>query len=334
MKKTWAMVAMVLMVSLMLVVVGCGGGAKPAAKAPEAPKFPTKQIEIIVPAGAGGGTDMLSRALANKAKDLLGQPVVIVNKPGGSGTVGFTAGQTAKPDGYTVTMFFAEIVIVPHLGIAQADHKLFVPIMRVNMDPAAITVKADAPWKTLKEFLDYAKANPGKVRMGNSGPGSIWHLAAATVEDKTGVKFNHVPYGGAAPAVTALLGGAIEAVAVSPAEVGAQVASGKLKILGVMSDKREKAFPEVKTFKEQGYEVVVGTWRGLGVPKGTPEPVVKILHDAFKKAMDDPGFIAQADKLGLGLAYLNAADFTKFMDADFANYAKLVDKLGLKQQKK
>ena len=223
MKKTWTMVAMVLMVSLMLVVVGCGGGAKPAEKVPEAPKFPTKQIEVIVPAGAGGGTDMLARAMANKAKDLLGQPVVIVNKPGVIGTVGFTAGQTAKPDGYTVTMFFAEIVIVPHLGIAQADHKLFVPIMRVNMDPAAITVQADAPWKTLKEFLDYAKANPGKVRMGNSGPGSIWHLAAATVEDKTGVKFNHVPYGGAAPAVTALLGGAIEAGAVSPAEVGAQV---------------------------------------------------------------------------------------------------------------
>ena len=144
MKKTWTMVAMALIVSLMLVVAGCGGGSTPA-KAPEAPKFPTKQIEIIVPAGAGGGTDMLARALANKAKDLLGQPVVIVNKPGGSGTVGFTAGQTAKPDGYTVTMFFAEIVIVPHLGIAQADHKLFVPIMRVNMDPAAITVNASGP---------------------------------------------------------------------------------------------------------------------------------------------------------------------------------------------
>ena len=335
MNKKWTLVAMILVVSMILVVAGCGGGSKdPEKKAAEAPKFPTKQIEVIVPAGAGGGTDMLTRALANKAKDFLGQPVVIVNKPGGSGTVGFTAGQTAKPDGYTVTMFFAEIVIVPHLGIAQADHKLFVPIMRVNMDPAAITVQADAPWKTLKEFLDYAKANPGKVRMGNSGPGSIWHLAAATVEDKTGIKFNHVPYGGAAPAVTALLGGAIEAVAVSPAEVGAQVASGKLKILGVMSDKREKAFPNVQTFKEQGYDIVVGTWRGLGVPKGTPAPVVAILHDAFKKAMEDPTFIGQADKAGLGLSYLNAADFTKFMDADFANYAKLVDKLGLKQQKK
>ena len=332
MTKKWTMVSLFLVLA-MLAVAGCGGGGT-SQKAPEAPKFPTKQIEIIVPAGAGGGTDMLARALANKAKDFLGQPVVIVNKPGGSGTVGFTAGQTAKPDGYTVTMFFAEIVIVPHLGIAQADHKLFVPVMRVNMDPAAITVAADAPWKTLKEFLDYAKANPGKVRMGNSGPGSIWHLAAATVEDKMGIKFNHVPYSGAAPAVTALLGGAIEAVAVSPAEVGSQVMSGKLKILGVMSDKREKAFPDAKTFKEQGYDIVIGTWRGLGVPKGTPEPVVKILHDAFKKAMEDPTFIDQAAKAGLGLGYMNGADFAKFQDDEFAHYKVLVDKLGLKQQAK
>jgi tripartite-type tricarboxylate transporter receptor subunit TctC len=173
-------------------------------------------------------------------------------------------------------MFFAEITILPHLGTAPADHKLFEPIMLVNMDPAAITVSVDSPWKTLKEFLDYAKANPGKVRMGNSGPGSIWHLAAAAVEDKTGIQFNHVPYNGAAPAVTALLGGSIEAVAVSPAEVGSHVVSGKLKILGVMSDQRPKAFPGAPTFKEQGIDLVFGTWRGLGVPKGTPEPIKKI----------------------------------------------------------
>ena len=310
---------------LLFVVAGCG------SQQAEAPKFPTKQIEIVVPASAGGGTDMLARAMANKAKDFLNQPVVIVNKPGGSGSVGFTAGQTAKNDGYTVTMFFAEITILPHLGTAPADHKKFDPIMMVNMDPAAITVQADAPWKTLKEFLDYAKANPGKVRMGNSGPGSIWHLAAAAVEDKTGVQFNHVPYNGAAPAVTALLGGNIEAVAVSPAEVGAHVASGKLKILGVMSDQRAKAFPNAPTFKEQGIDLTFGTWRGLGVPNGTPEPVKKALHDAFKKTMDDPTFIEQADKAGLGLKYMNTADFAKFLDADYERMKVLITKLGLKK---
>ncbi len=296
----------------------------------QAADFPKKPIEIIVPASAGGGTDMFARALANSAKDVFGQPVVIVNKPGGSGVVGFTAGQTAKPDGYTTTMFFAEIVIVPHLGLAKTDHKLFDPIMRVNMDPAAITVQADAPWKTLKEFIDYAKANPGKLRVANSGPGSIWQLAAAQMEDKLGLKFIQIPYSGAAPGVTALLSGAVEAAAFSPAEVGSQVLAGKLRMLGVMSEKREKAYPNVPTFKEQGVDIVIGTWRGLGVPKGTPEDVKKILHDGFKKAMENPVFIDQAEKAGLGLGYMTAADFAKFQDEEFATYKRLVDKLGLR----
>ncbi|MEO8410475.1 MAG: tripartite tricarboxylate transporter substrate binding protein [Propionivibrio sp.] len=296
----------------------------------QAADFPNKPIEIIVPSSAGGGTDMLSRALANTAKDIFGQPVVVVNKPGGSGVIGFTAGQTAKPDGYTVTMFFAEIVIVPHLGLAQTDHKLFEPIMRVNMDPAAITVQADAPWNTLQEFIDYAKANPGKLRVANSGPGSIWQLAAARMEDKFGLKFNQVPYSGAAPGVTALLSGAVDAAAFSPAEVGSQVMAGKLKMLGIMSDKREKAYPDVPTFKEQGVDIVIGTWRGLGVPKGTPADVKKILHDGFKKAMEDPVFVDQMEKAGLGLGYMDAADFAKFQDEEFAVYKGLVDKLGLK----
>ena len=299
----------------------------------QAASYPTKQIELVVPYAAGGGTDLVARAFADAAKNHLPVSIGVINKPGGGGAIGLSEIAAARPNGYKIGLGTVELTTLPSLGMVRFKTSDFKPIARLNADPAAITVRADAPWNSYEEFMTYAKANPGKVRMGNSGAGSIWHLGAATVEDKVGVKFNHVPYGGAAPAVTALLGGAIEAVAVSPAEVGAQVASGKLKILGVMSDKREKAFPEVKTFKEQGYDISIGTWRGLGVPKGTPEPVVKILHDAFKKAMEDPGFIAQADKLGLGLGYLSAADFTKFMDTEFANYAKLVDKLGLKQKK-
>lgn len=311
---------------VMLIVASCG------SQKAEAPKFPTKQIEIIVPAGAGGGTDMVARALANKAKDLLGQPVVIVNKPGGSGSVGFTAGQTAKPDGYTVTMFFMEIVVLPHLGTAPADYTKFEPIMMVNADPAAFSVAADAPWNTLEEFLAYAKANPGKVRMGNSGAGSGWHLTAVAVEQKTGVQFVHLPFNGAAPAVTALLGGSIDAVAVSPAEVGAQVAAGKLKMLAVASEQRTKNFPKVPTFKERGIDVVMGTWRGLGVPLGTPPAIVKILHDAFKKAMEDPIFIEQMDKADLGIRYMNASDTTKFLKAEYDNFGVLTDKVGLKKK--
>ena len=275
---------------------------------------------------------MVARALANKAKDALGKPVVIVNKPGGSGSIGFTAGQTAKPDGYTVTMFFLELVVLPHLGTAPADYTKFEPVMMVNSDPAAFTVAADAPWNTLEEFISYAKANPGKVRMANSGSGSAWHLMAVDVEQKTGLQFQHIPFNGAAPGVTALLGGNVEAIAVSPAEVGAQVAAGKLKMLAVASEKRSKNYPNVPTFKERGIDVVMGTWRGLGVPLGTPPAVVKTLHDAFKKAMDDPVFIGQMDKADLGILYMNAQDTSKFLKAEYDRFGALTEKVGLKKK--
>ena len=134
---------------LMLALVGCGG--QQAAKAPEAPKFPTKNVELIVPFAAGGGTDSAARALANSAKDKLGQSVVVVNKTGGGGAVGMNEGMKAKPDGYSVTMVTVELVTLKHLGLAQLDYQGFEPLIRVNMDPSAITVRSDAPWKTLKE---------------------------------------------------------------------------------------------------------------------------------------------------------------------------------------
>ena len=329
--KQKSTVLAILMVMVMLVVAGCGGSTP--AKAPEAPKFPTKQVEIVCPYAAGGGTDMVSRALANGAKEKLGQPVVVVNKTGGVGAVGMNEGAKSKPDGYTVTLITIELVTLQHLGLAQLDYKGFEPIMRVNMDPSAITVAADAPWKTLKEFLDYAKANPGKVKVGNAGPGSIWHLAASALEQKAGVQFNHVPYsGGAAPAVLSLLGGNIDAVAVSPAEVETNVKAGKLKVLAVASETRVKSLPNVPTMKESGVDLVLGTWRGLAVPKGTPAPVVKQLHDAFKAAMDDKAFVDYMDKAGLGIAYQSGPDFLKSIQEQETFFGALIDKLGLKKK--
>lgn len=329
MKRLNILTWLVIMV-MMVVVAGCGGQQ---AKAPEAPKFPAKQIDIICPFAAGGGTDLVARALANSTKDKLGQPVMVVNKTGGVGAVGMNDGAKAKPDGYTVTMITVELVTLTHLGLAQLNYQDFEPILRVNMDPSAITVRTDAPWKNMKEFLDYAKQHPGQVKVGNAGPGSIWHLAAAALEQKTGVQFNHVPYsGGAAPAVVALLGGNIDAVAVSPAEVDAQVKAGKLRVLGVASETRAKALPDVPTMKEQGIDLVLGTWRGLAVPKGTPAPVVKILHDAFKKGMEDKAFVDYMDKAGLGLGYLSGEAFKASMKAEEASFGTLIEKLGLKKK--
>lgn len=159
--------------------------------------YPSRPIELIVPAGAGGGTDVLARAFADAARKHLPQPVTVVNRPGASGMIGHGEMINAKPDGYKLAMVFAEIVIVPHLGLSKLSYEDFTPIALLNRDPAAITVKADAPWNTFEEFIAASKAKSGELRMGNSGPGSIWHLAHAALEDKLAFKYNMLPFGGA-----------------------------------------------------------------------------------------------------------------------------------------
>lgn len=292
--------------------------------------YPAKPIELIVPASAGGGTDALARGFAEIAKKHLPQPIVVNDKPGASGVIGMTEVLNARPDGYKLGMVIAELVILPHLGLAKFTYEGFVPVARLNADPSAITVRTDAPWNTVEEFLAAAKAKPGAITMGNSGNGSIWHLAAVGLEDKTGVKFNHVPYQGAAPGVVALLGGQIDAVAVSPGEVAAHVQGGKLKMLAVMADQRLKAFDKVPTLKERQIDLSIGTWRGLALPKGTPQPVVDALRTAARKAAEDPAMRETLEKLNLGFAYLDAPEFGQAMQRDHAYFKALVAKVGIK----
>jgi len=310
-----------------LALTGCGGAKQEAAK----PTFPTKAVTIIVPYAAGGGTDLTARALAKASEKHLGKSVVIVNKTGGGGAVGFTEGSSAKPDGYTVTMVTVELTTLRHLGLATNNYKDFKAIAQINFDPSAITVKADAPWKNTKEFLDYAKAHPGEVREGNSGPGSIWHLSAANVEKSAGVKFNHIPFDGAAPAVIALMGGHVDVVFVSPAEVKAQVEAGKIRPLAIVDSKPSDALPGVKTFEEEtGIKTTfVGPWRGLCVPKDTPDDVAKVLTDAFMKGANEPEFKDYMKKNGLGLLVRDGAGFTKQMADSDASFAEMVTSLGL-----
>lgn len=292
--------------------------------------YPTHPIEIIVPFNAGGGTDALARAFADNARKHLAQGFVINNKPGASGVIGWSDVVNAKPDGYKLALMTVELTILPHLGLAKFGTDEFAPIARLNYDPAAITVKADAPWNTVEEFIAAAKKANGEMKMGNSGNGSIWHLAAASVEDKTGAKFSHIPYPGAAPAVLSLLGGHIDAVAVSPAEVAPHLASGKLKMLGVMADQRLKAFDKVPTLKERGIDVSLGAWRGLGAPKGTPKEVLEVLKVVTQKTMGEPAMREAMDKLALGYAYGDDVAFKETIDRNNANFKALVPKLNLK----
>ncbi len=291
--------------------------------------FPRKPVTVICPWAPGGGTDTILRALCKEAEKTLKQTINVTNNTGGGGAVGHSAIMQAPADGYTVGMITFELNSLPPQGLIPFDYKAYDPLMRINADAAALTVHKDAPWNTLKEFLDYAKANPGRITIGNSGPGSVWHIAAGLMAQKTGTNLVYVPFDGAAPAVTALVGNHIRAVSVSVAEVRGQVQAGQLKILGVMDTQRNALFPEVPTFREQGVDVVFHTWRGLALPKGVPAAAKKTLSDAFKTAFDSPDFKAFAEKASLALAYQDADEFGKFLAQNAADVAAVMKSLGL-----
>jgi tripartite-type tricarboxylate transporter receptor subunit TctC len=286
--------------------------------------FPTKEVQIIIPWAAGGATDLIFRALAATTGKYLGKPVVVVNKPGGGGAVGYTEGMKAAPDGYILTAAVTPMTILPHQVTTAFTYKNFEPILNVVSDPSMFLIRSDAPWKSLKEFLDYAKQNPDMITVGNSGAGGGVHLVALAFEKAAGVKFNHIPFSGGGPSVTALLGGHVNAVSVSPPEGIPQVQAGKLKIIALFAEKRLAMFPDVPTVKEQGINFAMGMWRGLAAPKGTPPDVIKKLHDAFKQGMDDPVLKKNAADMAVNLDYLGPEAFGKLIAGDHDFYEKLV----------
>jgi len=293
----------------------------------QAAEFPTKEVQIIIPWAAGGATDLIFRALAATTGKYLGKAVIVVNRPGGAGAVGYTEAMKAPADGYTLASGITPLTILPHNVKTPFTYKDFEPVINVVSDPGMFLVKADSQWKSLKEFLDYAKKNPDMITVGNSGAGGGVHLIALAFQQAAGVKFNHIPFAGGGPSVTALLGGHIHAVTVSPPEGIEHVKAGKLRIIALFSEKRFEMFPDVPTVKEQGVNFAMGQWRGLIAPKGTPRDVINKLHDAFKKGMDDPIFKKNAKDMVVNLSYLGPEAFGKLMARDDEFYGKLVKEI-------
>jgi len=289
--------------------------------------FPTKEVQIIIPWAAGGATDLIFRALAATTGKYFGKAVVVVNRPGGGGAVGYTEAAQAKPDGYTLVSAVTPLTILPHQVTTAFTYKNFDGIINVVDDPSMFLVRSDAPWKSLKEFLDYAKKNPDMITVGNSGAGGGVHLVALAFERAAGVKFNHIPFSGGGPSVTALLGGHINAVSVSPPEGIEHVKVGKLKIIALFAEKRFEMFPDVPTVKEQGIDFVMGMWRGLVAPKGTPPDAIKKLHDAFRQGMDDPVFKKNAKDMAVNLSYLGPEAFGKLLAQDHEFFGKLIKEM-------
>lgn len=312
--------------ALVLLLAACSGSNESTEDA-SGTSFPDKPLELIVPYAAGGGTDSLARSFADQAESSLGESVAVVNREGGGGAVGMQNGISADPDGYTVSMVTVELLTLPHSGLAQFSYEEFQPIALLNEDPAAITVPADAPYDTIEEFIEASKSE--KLQIGNSGTGAIWHLAATAFEQEIGTEFIHVPFEGAAPAITALLGGNVDAVSVSPAEVRTQVESGELKVLAVMAEERVESLPDVPTLKEVGIDLSIGTWRGLAVPKETPKEVVAKLEESFGETAQSDEFKATLDTLGLGYRYEDAEGFSALMEEQDQLFGELIPSLNL-----
>lgn len=297
--------------------------------------FPEKDIMFIVPWAAGGGTDTVARALVKNAKKYFGVNVNVVNQTGGMGAVGMGAVMTARPDGYTVGMITFQLSTYRIMGITDLSYRDFALIGLVNRSPASISVKADSPIKSLKELFDYAKANPGVVTVGHSGVAGGWHLSIASLAAKHGLNLKYVPFDGAAPTRTALLGGHITVATTGIDEVLPFYKVKQVRILAVNDYKRHPMFPDVPTIAEAGFpqDPIIFDWRGLGAPKGTPPDRMKVLIEGFKKSFDDPEFIELMDKLALRRVYEDPKGFEKFLQGMEDSLRPVLKDLGLAKEK-
>jgi len=297
-----------------------------------AQQFPgSKPIEMTVMFGAGSAADVTARHLADGMAKLLAVPVPIVNRTGGGGAIGYSHVKQQRPDGHSIIWNSNSISSTYHSGVLAFDYTAFDPVARVSIETPVIAVRADAPWKTLKELVEYAKANPGKVRIGNSGTGSHTHFSSSALFATGGAKVIEVPFG-EGQAVVNLLGSRIEGVIQLPAALVSHVKSGDLRVLAVLGSKRDPIFPDAPTASELGYAVTLDMWRGIAAPKETPKPVVAKLQDAVKRTVDSQPFKDAGKAIGFMPAYLPADDFGKVIATDDAKIAQLITDLGLKKK--
>jgi tripartite-type tricarboxylate transporter receptor subunit TctC len=290
--------------------------------------FPSKPITLIVPWPAGGGTDIHLRKLGEIAAKKLGQPVVIENRSGGSGMNGpATMAKTAKPDGYTISQLAITAFRIPHMQKVDWDPlKDFTYIIGVSGYTFGVVVKADSPFKTFSDLIEYARANPGRLAYGTPGTGTSLHLAMEEIAAKTGVKLLHVPFKGNAESTQALMGGHIMAQADSTGW-GRHVDAGTFRLLATLGDKRTRW--NAPTVKELGIDTVSDSPYGLVGPKGMPAQLVKTLHDGFKAAMDDPEHMKTLQRLDQVYWYKSGEDYARWAAETFQAERATIERVGL-----
>jgi tripartite-type tricarboxylate transporter receptor subunit TctC len=309
--------------------LGAGALAAPAARAQA--RFPDRPIRMIVPWAAGGTTDIQMRALCEIAARKLGQPIVVENRAGAGGVLGPQQLLRERPDGYVLSQMAISVFRHPQM----AQQPLFNPmedftwVIHLTGYLFGIVVRADAPWRTLSELLDYAKANPGRIDYGTPGAGTSLHITMEQIAGMRGLDWTHVPFRGWAENQTALLGGQIQ-VAADSSGWGEMVQAGRMRLLATWGAERAKRFPDAPTLKESGLDIVSTSPYGIAGPKGMNADVVRILHDAFREALLDPAHIAVLDRYDMAPWYLSPTDYAAFARKTFDEEGVMIRRMGLR----
>jgi len=313
-----------------IAMLGLCAYALGATPAQAADPYPVRPVQVVVPYAAGGGTDLAARVMADAIEKYLGKPMVVKNLPGGGGAIGTSDVAHAKPDGYTLGMGAqGPLAMLPHYGGIDYTAKDFDYLALMGRNLIVVAVGKNAPFQDAKSFFAFAKANPGKLSIGNSGAGGAVHIAIEGLAAAAHVQFKSLPFSGSAPAITNCIGGHIEAVAAHPSELINHVKGGNLKPILVLEDKRVSQFPETPTAKEMGVDFTWSAWKGVVAPKGLPAPVLAKLEEALDKVFHDPEFLKKMSDLGEYIDYMPSAQFKALVTKDAAGAETVIRSLGM-----
>lgn len=274
-------------------------------------KYPEKPITAIVPFGMGGSTDLTARSLEGTAIKFLGQPLVIVNKPGGAGMIGWNELAGAKPDGYTIGIVAVDMLISSLLETSKYNYiTALEPLAQISSSPMVLAVHSDQDWKTLDDLIEYAKKNPGQLKVGNAGMGSIGHVVGEMFGESANIKIEQVPFSGGSELISALLGGHVQLIFMTPTALKEQVKNGAIRILAVSGESRmtDSLFASIPTFKEKGLDITLTNWFGIAVPKEMPIDDKNKLAEGLKSMIIDPEFKRRMENMGLSVEYLNSEE--------------------------
>jgi tripartite-type tricarboxylate transporter receptor subunit TctC len=305
--------------------LGASAGAEEAA-------FPQKgAIEITVLFPAGSSADVTARLLAEGMAKQLGATVLVVDRPGAGGAIGYKHVAAQKPDGYSLVWNSNSVSTAYHSGMMPFDYRAFDAVARVLSETPIVVVRSESKWKTLADLIAAAKARPGQITVGNSGVGSHTHISAVALFKAAGAEVADVPFA-SAQVVPSLIGGHVDVLVQLPAALASYIKSGSVRVLAALAKKRDPLLPDVPTAQEQGVDAALEAWRGIAVPKGTPKPVIAVLDAAIRRTAESPEFARASERLGVRPAFLPADEFGELIATEDASLARLMQAIGLKRQ--